>query len=79
MLPSISLGSKPTPEVELACGSASMSSVLCSKTAKLAAIHSKSKQISGVCVDYCPISYVKKPNGSQPGFVIYKNHKTIKL
>lgn len=31
------LGSKPMPEVELACGSASTKSVLYSKTAKLAA------------------------------------------
>lgn len=49
------------------------------EAAKLAAIHSKSKTDKGVLVDYCPISHVKKPSGSQPGFVIYKNHKTIKL
>jgi hypothetical protein len=32
------LGSKPTPDVELACGSASINKVFFSKTAKLAAI-----------------------------------------
>ena len=49
------------------------------EAAKLAAIHSKAKANKGVLVDYCPISHVKKPSGSQPGFVIYKNHKTIML
>jgi len=49
------------------------------ETAKLAALHSKAKTDTGVLVDYCPISHVKKPSGSQPGFVIYKNHKTIML
>ena len=49
------------------------------ETAKIAAIHSKAKTDKGVLVDYCPVSHVKKPSGSQPGFVIYKNHKTIKL
>ena len=37
MLASMSFGLKPTPDVELACGSASMSKVLCSNTARLAA------------------------------------------
>jgi len=49
------------------------------EAAKLAALHSKAKTDTGVLVDYCPISNVKKPSGSQPGFVIYKNHRTIKL
>lgn len=49
------------------------------EAAKLAALHSKAKSDKGILVDYCPISHVKKPSGSQPGFVIYKNHKTIKL
>ncbi|MCI9063871.1 MAG: fibronectin/fibrinogen-binding protein [Clostridia bacterium] len=48
------------------------------KVAKLAATHSKAKNSSNVLVDYCPVSYVKKPNNSKPGFVIYKNNKTIK-
>lgn len=28
-------------------------------------------------IDYCPVSNVKKPSGSKPGFVIYDNYKTI--
>ena len=49
------------------------------EAAKLAALHSKAKTDKGVLVDYCPVSHIKKPSGSQPGFVTYKNHKTIKL
>lgn len=49
------------------------------KVAKLAGIHSKAKSDTGILVDYCFISHVKKPSGSRPGFVIYKNYKTIKL
>lgn len=49
------------------------------EAAKLAALHSKAKSDKGILVDCCPVSHVKKPSGSQPGFVIYKNHKTIKL
>ena len=47
------------------------------ETAKLAAKHSKAKLSSNVPIDYCPVSNVKKPNGSKPGMVIYKNNKTI--
>lgn len=47
------------------------------EAAKLAAKHSKAKFSSNIPVDYCTISNVKKPNGSKPGIVIYKNNKTI--
>ena len=47
------------------------------EAAKLAAKHSKAKLSSNIPVDYCTISNVKKPNGSKPGMVIYKNNKTI--
>ena len=47
------------------------------EAARLAAKHSKAKLSSNVPVDYCFISNVKKPNGSKPGMVIYKNNKTI--
>ena len=49
------------------------------ETAKIAALHSKARRTTGILVDYCPISCVKKPNGSKPGFVIYKNNKTLSL
>ena len=47
------------------------------EAAKLAAKHSKAKNSSHVPVDYCKISFVKKPSGSKPGYVIYSNNKTI--
>ncbi len=47
------------------------------KCASLAVEHSKGKNSSNVPVDYCPVKYVKKPNGAKPGMVIYTNNKTI--
>lgn len=45
--------------------------------AEIAAFHSKAKLSSNVPVDYCLMKYVKKPNGSKPGMVIYTNNKTL--
>ena len=47
------------------------------EVAKIAAKHSKAKASSNVPVDYCKVSFVKKPNGSKPGYVIYTNNKTL--
>ena len=47
------------------------------EVAKIAASHSKAKNSSNIPVDFCLVSFVKKPNNSKPGFVIYKNNKTI--
>lgn len=47
------------------------------KVAEIATKHSKACNSSNVPVDYCEVKYVKKPNGSKPGMVIYKNNKTI--
>ena len=47
------------------------------KVASLAAYYSKARFSSHVPVDYTQIKYVKKPNGSVPGYVIYTNNKTI--
>lgn len=47
------------------------------KVAKLAAKHSKAKNSSHVPVDFCKVSFVKKPSGSKPGYVIYSNNKTL--
>lgn len=47
------------------------------KCAELAAKHSKARNSSNVPVDYCLVKYVKKPNGSKPGMVIYTTNKTI--
>lgn len=46
---------------------------------QIAAFHSKAKLSSNVPVDYCFVRYVKKPNGSKPGMVIYTNNKTMNV
>ncbi len=35
------------------------------------------KNSSNVPVDFCEVKFVKKPNGSKPGMVIYTNYRTI--
>ena len=47
------------------------------EAAKLAAKHSKAKNSSHVPVDFCKVAFVKKPSGSKPGFVIYRNNRTL--
>jgi len=48
--------------------------LLCSQ---LAAYYSKAKKSTNVPVDYTQIRYVRKPRGSAPGYVIYKEQKTL--
>lgn len=48
--------------------------ILC---AQLAAYYSKAKTSENVPVDYTQIRFVRKPRGSAPGYVTYKNQKTI--
>ena len=47
------------------------------KCAEIVALHSKAKNSSNVPVDYCEVRYVKKPNGAQPGMVIYTHNHTL--
>ena len=47
------------------------------EVAKISVKHSKGASSSNVPVDYCKVSFVKKPNGSKPGYVIYSNNKTL--
>ena len=47
------------------------------EVAKLAAKHSKAKNSSHIPVDFCKVSFVKKPSGSKPGYVIYSNNRTL--
>ena len=47
------------------------------KCAELAKTHSKVKDSSNVVVDYTYIKFVKKPNSSKPGMVIYTNNKSV--
>ena len=47
------------------------------EAAMLAAYFSQAKESSGVPVDYCPVKFVKKPNGARPGMVTYDNYRTL--
>lgn len=47
------------------------------EAAMLAAYFSKAKESSQVPVDYTLVKHVKKPNGAHPGYVIYKNQRTL--
>ena len=49
------------------------------KCAKIAAYHSKGKNSSNVPVDFCEVKFVKKPNKSKPGMVIYTHNKTLNV
>lgn len=45
--------------------------------ASLAAYYSELKGEAKVEVDYTSARFIKKPNGSKPGFITYKNHNTV--
>ena len=45
--------------------------------ANLAAYYSKGRYSSSVPVDYCLVRELKKVKGARPGFVTFKNYKTI--
>jgi predicted ribosome quality control (RQC) complex YloA/Tae2 family protein len=47
------------------------------EAAILASYFSKAQNSSSVPVDFTKVRYVKKPNGSKPGFVIYDNQQTV--
>jgi predicted ribosome quality control (RQC) complex YloA/Tae2 family protein len=47
------------------------------RAATIAAANSEAKHSRLVPVDYTHAKYVRKPRGAAPGFVVYKNEKTI--
>lgn len=47
------------------------------KCCEIVAYHSKAQLSSNVPVDMCEVKYVRKPNGSKPGMVIYSNNTTL--
>lgn len=63
----------------LKCNGQSVKEHTLTACCKIAALHSKAKLSSNVPVDYCFVKYVKKPNGSKPGMVIYTNNKTMNV
>ena len=60
------LDNKPSPDFDTI-----------SKSCSIAAYFSKGVNSSNVPVDYCFTKFVKKPNSSRPGMVIYTNNKTL--
>jgi predicted ribosome quality control (RQC) complex YloA/Tae2 family protein len=69
----------PGSHVILLCGSAEASDADIEEAAKIAAVHSKGKNMPLAPVDYTAVRYVSKPAGSKPGFVIYRNFKTVNV
>lgn len=47
------------------------------QAALLAAYHSRARNSQNVPVDYTKKKYVNKPNGAKPGYVIYREQKTL--
>jgi len=47
--------------------------------ASLAGAHSKYRNDNWADVDYTYVKYLSKPKGAKPGFVLYKNFKTIRV
>ena len=54
-----------------------LSADLIYEAAAIAAYHSKAGGSDNVPVDYVPVRYVKKPNGSKPGMVIFTHNRTV--
>ena len=67
----------PGSHVVVMCNGGEVSDGTVAAAAQLAAYHSKASSSSNVPVDYTPVKYVKKPNGSKPGMVIYTTNKTV--
>ncbi len=56
-------------------GEVSQTAIL--EAAIIASKHSKANGSNAVPVDWCPVKYVKKPNGAKPGKVIFTHNKTL--
>lgn len=67
----------PGSHVILRCGNSEPSDESILYAARIAAGFSKASDSSNVPVDYTRVKFLKKPNGSKPGFVIFTHQKTI--
>ena len=67
----------PGSHVILRCGNSEPSDENILFAARIAAKFSKASESSNVPVDYTRVKFLKKPNGSKPGFVIFTHQKTI--
>ena len=71
------LHAKEIPGSHVVIRSATISQTTLMEAAMLAAYFSKARESSQVPVDYTLVKHVKKPKGAHPGFVTYKNQKTL--
>lgn len=71
------LHTKDIPGSHVVIRSEQFSEKTLEEAAQLSAYFSQAKHSSQVPVDYTLIRYVRKPNGSKPGFVIYDKQKTL--
>lgn len=63
--------------VIISCAGTSPDEITLTQAASLAAYYSQAREGSKIPVDYTLVKYVKKPNGSRPGMVIYTDYKTM--
>ena len=63
--------------VVLCCGGTTPPDETITEAAMLAAWFSQARDGQNVPVDVTPVKYLRKPNGSPPGFVIYDRYRTV--
>ncbi len=63
--------------VIIRCAGENVDDATLAEAASLAALHSQSSGGGKVSVDYTRVKFVKKPQGSLPGMVIYTDYSTI--
>ena len=69
----------PGSHVILVTGKREPSDDVIELAASFAAGHSKYRNDLWASVDYTYVKYVSKPKGAKPGFVTYKNFKTLRV
>lgn len=63
--------------VIIRCAGEDVDKVTLAEAASLAALHSQASEGGKVSVDYTRVKFVKKPQGSLPGMVIYTDYNTM--
>ena len=63
--------------VIIRCAGEDVDEATLAEAASLAALHSQASEGGKVSVDYTRVKFVKKPQGSLPGMVIYTDYSTI--
>lgn len=71
------LHAKDIPGSHVIVRSSEPSDTTLQEAAQLAGYYSKYRLSNQVPVDYVQVKYIHKPNGAKPGYVIYKNQRTL--